>query len=94
MSWKRKLARWLDPQTAKAADRYLFMHHQLDDARWWLGVQHPEVAALAEWIIGRDYWWANSKRLPETNSWAPPAWVTDIGAFRQWLAQKGEKRNK
>lgn len=51
MSARKRLAAWLDPDTAKDARRHLFLRVRLSEASDWLGVDFPVVHAVIRWAM-------------------------------------------
>lgn len=84
MSIKQHLARWLDPETARDAEKYWYLWHQLDDAHKWLSYEFKEVGDVLLWL-----------KMNEQDHWRPlgtPArspWPSRIDDFRERMrAQK------
>ena len=84
---RRLLARLLCSEVFREAEGYHRIKSLLDEARWWLGKQHPEAASLAQHILdGDQLYWTSSEptRRPEW-TWQAPRWVSTIDTYRRWL---------
>ncbi len=83
-SLRRRISAWLDPAAHRDAHRLAKIREQLIEARWWLGVSHPDVAAHADLVLRQDaYLWDEPQIIAER--WSPPSHVWGIGPFRDWL---------
>lgn len=85
---RRLIAKIVAPQIVRDADAYARIWHSLDEARWWLGSEFPDSAALAQFIIERDAWYWSRGKVRNDMSFCPPAWVVGIDSFRAWLRQR------
>lgn len=89
-SVRTRIARWLSPELAAKESQAHFVHHRLEEARWWLAHEFPEVASFADYMLDREAWFATTTRT-EPNPWTPPPWVHDISGLREWL-REGRKK--
>jgi len=85
---RRAFVIWFGNATQREAERGFQLLGAVDEARWHLGKDFPEVAALAEYLIMRDRRWSGIPGPDVTFPWSPPEHVTDITAFKRWLRER------
>lgn len=49
MAFREWFARKLAPEAFKDAERYRYLHHRLDELKWWCGTEAPEIALAVDW---------------------------------------------
>jgi len=85
MSVRKRLAAWLDPETARDARRHWYLRNRLSEAADWLGVDFPVVDAVIHWAKVSEviHFSSPGDKLPEHVPGKP--WIHGIYDFREHL---------
>ncbi len=87
VSIRKRIAAWLDPETAKDARRHWFLRNKLSEASDWLGVDFPVVDAVIHWAKVSEvvHFSRFGDKLPEHVPGKP--WIHQIHEFRSHLRE-------
>jgi len=87
MSIRKRMAAWLDPETAREARKHFYLRLRLSEAADWLGADFPVVDAVIHWAKVREviHFAAVGDSLPEPVPGKP--WINYISDFRQYLRE-------
>ena len=79
--FRRMLAAWLDPETARKAQQHDWLMGQLHESYRWLG-EFDEIGAYLQWLIqhSKDSW-----RGLEEKPWLKWRWHGGVPEFREQM---------